>query len=114
MISTVLVNFFTKNGGLMARLIAAALVAGITAMVARWGFQLSAEDTAKLSGTIAVIVQGLIGEFVAAYQARGIKVIQAAVQTMAPEVRTDGTAGKVTREAVQEVANLAAQAKPQA
>lgn len=108
----ILLNFFAKNGGTIARAIAALIAGGISQLVTRYGFELTPDQSNKIAVGVAAGVAGFIGEAVTYYQAQGIKTIQAAIQPLLPEVRTDGTAGAVTISAVQTVA--AAAAKPEA
>ncbi len=101
-----LINVFAKNTGPLVRWITAAIVAGIVAALAHFGFALEPKDTAELSAFVALIVAGWIGEYVAKMQKQNIAKIQEAVQVIAPEVRTDGTAGAVTVAAVQRAAGV--------
>lgn len=116
---TILINYFTKNGGAIARLIAGAVAAGITALVARYGFELTPDQTGKISAGVALAVQGLIGEGVTYYQAqlaekqeKGIAAIQQAIAPLIPEIQPTGKASTFTVEAVKAVA--AAAASPEA
>ena len=102
--STALLNTFTKNGGLLARFLASAIMAGLTLLIARLGFQLDAETSAQLAGVVLVLVQGFIGELVTQLQSNGIKAMQEAIKPLAPQVTADGTAGAVTLAAIKDVA----------
>lgn len=104
---TILLNYFTKNGGMIARAIAALVVGGITQLIARYGFELTPDQSNKIAAGVALGVQGFIGEAVTYYQSAGIKKMQAAIQPLLPEVRQDGTAGTVTIEAVKTVVEAA-------
>lgn len=104
MLTKALLNTFFKNGGALARIISGLIVSGIVAALARFKFEMAAEDVKELSGVVFMLVAGVIGELVVMYQARSIKEMQTAIAKVAPEVHADGHAGQTTRSAVQRVA----------
>lgn len=104
-----IVSAFAQKGGFIARIIASAIVGAITAGLARLGFEMTPADSAELGGFVALIVSGVIGEQVAAIQARNIAAMQTAVSRLAPEVEPDGHAGEITLAAVERITTPPAQ-----
>lgn len=95
-----ILNIFSKNGGALARWITGIIVATITALIAKFGFEMSAADTAELSSFIGLIVAQAINEYISKKQSNNIKAIQEQVNKIAPEVEQDGHAGIITVSAV--------------
>lgn len=117
--NSILVSFFTKNAGLIARLIASALVAVITYAITRLGFELDAQLSGQISAGVLVLVQGFIGEVVLYYQSqtaakqeKGIAAIQEALATVNPAMIPTGKANTYTVETVRAVAAQASGAAP--
>ena len=100
-----LINLFSKNTGSIARAVAGIVAAGIAALAVKlFGYTLSAEEYLKLTGMVAGGAMWFLGEVVKYIENKNITALQAAVQTIAPEVLTDGHIGPVTVAAVERAA----------
>lgn len=95
-----IINILSSNSGVFVRWITSLIIAGLTAALARIGFNLDPKDTAELSTITGLVVGGLLAEWINKRQNKTVSSVQERLQGIAPEVVVDGHAGPITEAAL--------------
>jgi hypothetical protein len=110
-IAAFLVNIFSNNTGAIARVVAGAVVAGVTtALIKMFGYTLTEEENLKVAGYVTAGVTWSIGEVTTYLQNQNVAAMQTVLQTAFPAMGVDSHVGAQTVAAVQKIVDVAAEA----